>query len=249
MGATVVNSVGTGACKTPIANVDLSDKLENNVLWGDNDILFHYSTFDAGDYISGNTAFDLAVDYSHLTDGALDDDETKISIQLLLMNQGDVVQNQEIEKFPTKDGTGPFTIKWSPDEGRYTAFSIAVNLISDSLAFDSPKIALDNIAWDHFRVDGEGNIDDGNDKTTTSAPDTTTVGNSTTRPPSSHTETSALATTSAPSRTNTTSSTFVFPSPTRTTEVQSSTSTGLAQTSAPTLFGFVAVLAAGAAFL
>ncbi|KAM6485746.1 hypothetical protein HDV62DRAFT_387176 [Trichoderma sp. SZMC 28011] len=249
MGATVVNSVGTGACKIPIANVDLSDKLENNVLWGDNGILFDYLTFDAGDYISGNTAFDLAVDYSHLADGELDDDETKISIQLLLMNQGDVVQNQEIEKFPTKDGTGPYSIKWSPDEGRYTAFSIAVNLISTSLAFDSPKVALDNIAWDHFRVDGDGNIDTGDDKTTTTAPDTTTVGNSTTRPPFSHTETSAPATTSAPSRSNTTSSTFVFPSPTRTTEVQSSTSTGLAGTSAPTLFGFVAVLAAGAAFL
>ncbi|KAL7955015.1 hypothetical protein V8C34DRAFT_307783 [Trichoderma compactum] len=249
-GATVVNSVGTKACETPIANVDLSDKLENNVLWGGSGILFHYLTIlPAGDYISGNLAFDLAVDYSHLADGELDDDKIEVSMQLLLINQGDPKQSMEIQRFPTKDGTGAFSIEWSPDEGRYTAFSIAVNLISASLSFDAPNVAVDNIAWDHFRIDQDGNIDDGNDKTTTSVPETTAAGNATTRPPSSHTETLVPATTSAPSRSNTSSSTFVFPSPTRTTEVQSSTSTGLAHTSAPTLFGFVAVSAAGAAFL
>ncbi|KAL6818176.1 hypothetical protein GGI42DRAFT_359351 [Trichoderma sp. SZMC 28013] len=249
-GATVVNSVKTDKCETPIAKIDLSDKLENNVLLGDNGILLDYLTFDVGDYISGNLAFDLAVDYSLLADGEIDDDKTEISVQLLLVRQGDTLQSTEVQKFPAKDGTGPFSITWSPDEGRYTAFSIAVYFISATLSFDAPKVALDNIAWDHFRVNQDGSIDDGNDKTTTtSVPETTTAGNATTRPPSSHTETSAPATTSAPSRSNTTSSTFVFPSPTRTTEVQSSTSTGLAHSSAPTLFGFAAVLAAGAAFL
>lgn len=254
-GATVVNSVATGACKTPIANVDLSDKLENNVLWGDNVIIFDYLTFDVGDYISGNLAFDLAVDYSLLADGELDDDETKISVELKFLHQIDDIQDKVFEFFMTKNGTGPYSIKWSPEEGRYTAFTIGVNLWSTSIVIDSPKVALDNIAWDHFTVDGNGNIDDGDDQTTSSVPDTTAVSSATSRPSSSHMETSApattsaLATTSAPLRANITSSTFAFSSPTRTTEVQTSTSTGLAQTSAPTLFGFVAVLAAGAAFL
>ncbi|KAK4085189.1 uncharacterized protein Triagg1_179 [Trichoderma aggressivum f. europaeum] len=249
-GATVVNSVGTDACETPIGDIDLSDKLENNVLWGDTLVYFDYLTFQAGDHILGNLAFDLAVDWSHLADGELDDDDTKITVELQLLSLGDTQQYTVIEKFPTKNGTGPYSIEWKPDAGTYSAFSISVNLISGSLVYDFPKVALDNIAWDHFTEDKDGNIDYGSAKTTTtSVPETTTAGNATTRPPSSHTETSAPATTSAPSRSNTTTSTFVFPSPTRTTEVQSSTSTGLAYSSAPTLFGFAAVLAAGAAFL
>ncbi|KAL7911601.1 hypothetical protein GGI35DRAFT_491774 [Trichoderma velutinum] len=255
-GATVVNSVGTGSCKIPIANVDLSDKLEDNVLWGNKTVLFDYRTFDVGDYTSGNLAFDLAVDYSLLADGELDDDETKISVEVQLLNQIDVMQDKTFEFFMTKSGTGPFSIKWHPKEGRYTGFTIIVNLWSTSLVVDFPKMALDNIAWDHFTVDGDGNIDDGNSQTTSSVPDTTGASSATSRPSFNHTETSAPtttsapATTSAPSRSNITSSTFVFSSPpTRTTKVLTSTSTGLAQTSAPTLFGFVAALAAGAAFL
>ncbi|KAL6694165.1 hypothetical protein J3F84DRAFT_400640 [Trichoderma pleuroticola] len=248
-GGTVVNSVGTRACKNPIANVDLSDKLENNVLWGDDVFMFNYLTFEVGDYIRGNLSFDLAVDYSLLADGDLDDDKTRINVELQLLNRVDVLEDEFFEFFMTKNGTGPFSIEWNPEEGRYTAFSILVDIRSPSLSGGNPMIALDNISWEHYKVDRNGDVDDGNDDTTSSVLDTTAVSSATSGPPSSETETSAPATTSAPLRADITSSTFAFSSPTRTTEVLTSISSGLAQTSAPALFGVAAAFAAGAAFL
>ncbi|KAL7932270.1 hypothetical protein V8C35DRAFT_281879 [Trichoderma chlorosporum] len=252
--ATVVNSVGTSACKNPIDGVDLSNKLENNVLWGNSTVLLSYGGAYSKDLISGNLTFDVTVDYSLLADGELDDDGTKITVDLKFIDGVDASQAETLEFFMTKNGTGPFSISWNPEEGRYSAFTIEVDLWSTSLVIVTPMAAFDNIAFEHFSVDGLGNIIGGDDQTTTGIPQTTGVSTATSESQSDHTQTEAPATTSAPSSSGIPSSISVFSSSTRssdirTTGVSTSTSKGFAPTSGPALFGYAAVLAAGAALL
>ncbi|UKZ76752.1 hypothetical protein TrVFT333_004462 [Trichoderma virens FT-333] len=240
-GASVVNSVETTACNNPIANVTLSNKLENNVLWGKEYIKLDYGAFGSKDFITGDLSFDLAVDYSLLADGELNGDETKITVELQFLNGIIVTQATSFDIFMTKNGTGPFSVPWNPNEDEsHTAFTVVVSLWSTSITIDYPMVALDNIAFDHAKVDGD-------DQTTSTIPATTARGNVTSD--SSPSQTLSPTITSAPFGSNITSGTSIIHSPTLTAEAPTSTSTGLAPICSPTLFGVVAALAAGVAFL